>query len=106
MPGPRCSVGCGAVELRDEDALVAASEDLATGDLGLVGHEPVELLVANPGGDELRGLLGLLGGLEETEPGEDAVADVDKVVAGEAGQLSQLRDERSLIFAVNSAVRF
>jgi hypothetical protein len=56
----------GAAELRDREP-VALSDDLAARDLGLVGHQRLELLVVDPGADELARLLALLAGLEETE---------------------------------------
>jgi hypothetical protein len=40
------------------------------------------MLVGAPLRDEHRGLVGLLGGLEETERAEDAAAALDQVVAG------------------------
>ena len=36
---PSLFLDCGAVELRDQDALTAVSNDLAADDLGLVGHQ-------------------------------------------------------------------
>jgi hypothetical protein len=66
-PGkPSPPVECGAVELRDQDA-VAVSDDLAARNLGLVRDQRLELLVADPRGDDLRRLLALLRRLEETE---------------------------------------
>ncbi len=88
-PGPL--VECGAVELCDQDALAAASGDLAAHDLRLVWDQRVELLVSNPGGDELRRLLALLRGLEETERGEDAVAGRGKCRASAASTLEPTR---------------
>jgi len=69
------------------------SDDLAARDLGLVGHQRVELLVTDPRGDDLRRLGALLGSLEETERAEDAVAGLDQVVTLKARQLAQLRNE-------------
>src|SRR5438093_6610519 len=86
------------VELRDQDA-VAVSDDLAARDLRLVGDDRLELLLADPVGDELRRLLALLRRLEETERAEDAVAGLDEEVAREPGHLLQLRDERLVDFA-------
>lgn len=60
------SIECVAGELRDRVA-VAVGYDLAARDLRLVGDQRLELLVTDPGGDELRGLLALLRRLEETE---------------------------------------
>ena len=54
------SVDCEWVELRDRDA-VAVSDDLAARDLGLVRDHRLELLVADPGRDDARRLLALLG---------------------------------------------
>src|SRR5688500_4183921 len=85
-------VECDLVELRDRDA-VAVSDDFAARDLGLVRDHRLELLVADPRRDDTRRLLALLGCLEETERAEGAVAGLDQVVAGEAGQLAELRDE-------------
>jgi hypothetical protein len=58
---------CGAVDLHGDQNAVAVSDDLAARDLGLVRDNRVELLVADPAGDELRGLEALLRSLEETE---------------------------------------
>jgi hypothetical protein len=58
---------CGEVELRGDQNAVAVSDDLAARDLGLVGDHRVQLLVANPAGDDLRRLLALLRSLEEAE---------------------------------------
>jgi len=69
------------------------SDDLAARDLGLVGNQRLEPLVADPRGDDVRRLLALLRRLEETERAEYAVAGLDQVVAREPGQLLQLRDE-------------
>jgi hypothetical protein len=52
--------------LRDRGA-VAASDDLAARDLGLVRDHPLELLVADPGRDDVRRLLALLSCLEKAE---------------------------------------
>src|SRR5687768_13787072 len=92
-PGkPSPPVECGAVELRDHDP-VAVSDDLAARDLGLVGDQRFELLLADPGDDDVRRLLALLRRLEETERAEDAVAGLDQPVAHEPRQLLQPRDE-------------
>ena len=99
------SFECGAVELRGDENAVAMSNDLAARDLGLVGENRVELLLADPRCDELRRLQALLRRLEETERGEDAVAGIDQVVALEPGQLLELRDRVSLTLRVNSAER-
>src|SRR3990170_6281804 len=72
---------------------VTVSNDLAARDLGLVGENRLELLLADPRCDELRRLHTLLRRLEETERAEDAVAGIDQVVALEPGQLLELRDE-------------
>jgi 2-oxo-4-hydroxy-4-carboxy--5-ureidoimidazoline (OHCU) decarboxylase len=69
------------------------SDDLAARNLGLVRDQRLKLLVADPRGDDVRRLLALLRRLEETERAEDAVAGLDQVVAREARQLLQLRDE-------------
>jgi len=53
------SLECVEVELRDQDA-VAVSDDLAARDLRLVRDDRLELLLADPVGDELRRLLALL----------------------------------------------
>ena len=66
-------------ELRDDDA-VAVSDDLAAGDLRLVGDDRLEFLLADPVRDELCRLLALLGRLEETERADDAVAGLDQEV--------------------------
>src|SRR5688572_3537121 len=78
--------------LRDRDA-VAVSDDLAACDLRRVRDQRLEFLVADPGCYEVRRLLALLRRLEETERAEDAVIGLDQVVAGEAGQLAEHRDE-------------
>src|SRR6476619_101330 len=92
MAGP--SFECGAVELRGgENAVAAASNDLAARDLRLVGENRLELLLADPRCDELRRVDTLLRRLEETERGEHAVAGIDQVVALEPGQLVELRHE-------------
>src|SRR4029453_6319944 len=99
---PRLSQGLSltpsSVELRDGDA-VALSNDLAARDLRLVGNRLGEVLVGDPLRDELRGLGVLLGRLEETERAQDAVVGLDQVVALEAGELAELRDERLLDLA-------
>jgi len=74
--------------------VLAVGDDLAARDLRRVGNRPVEVLAGDPLGDELGGLVGLLAGLEQTEGAQDTVAGVDQVVAGEAGKVAQLRDER------------
>mgnify|MGYP003430081653 CR=1 FL=1 len=53
-------------ELRARDA-VAVSDDLATRDLGSVGDQRLELLLADPGRYDVRRLFALLGCLEETQ---------------------------------------
>ena len=60
---------------------------------GAFGIALVEVLVADPLSDDLRRLVSLLGGLEETERAQDAVAGLDEVVAGETGELAELGDE-------------
>src|SRR5581483_1702785 len=97
--GPGCAGPSGGAqsrfELCDREYTVAVSDHLAAGDLRRVGHRRVELLVGDPLRDDHRRLVGLLGGLEETERAEDAAAAAfDQVVAGKAGELAQLRDER------------
>src|SRR6476646_10551520 len=89
----RPSLECGAVELRGDENAVAVSNDLAARDLGLVGENRVELLLADPLCDELRRLHTLLGRLEVTERSEDAVAGIDQVVALEPRKLVELGDE-------------
>jgi len=79
--------------LRGDQDAVAVSDDLAARDLRLVGDHLLELLVANPAGDDLRRLLALLRRLEEAERAEYAVVGLDQVVPGEPGELLQLRDE-------------
>ena len=73
---------------------VALGDNLAGRDLRRVRNRRVETLVGDPLGDDHRRLISLLGGLEETERAEDAVAALDQVVAGEARELAELRDER------------
>jgi len=90
-----------AVELGGDQDAVAVSEDLAARGLGLVGDHRVELLVANPAGNELRRLLALLRRLEEAERAEDAVVGLDQPVAREPGELLQLRDERLVDLGVS-----
>src|SRR5436190_1700462 len=79
------------------------SPSIATRALRSVGKHRGEILVGDPLRDELRGLIGLLAGLEETERAQDAVAGRDQVVAGKAGELAQLRDERLVDLASNLA---
>jgi hypothetical protein len=68
--GPSLQLARGTFELGDGDHAVAVSNDLAACDRRGVGNRGVEVLVADPLRDKLRGLVGLLGGLEETtEPG-------------------------------------
>src|SRR4029078_8760214 len=81
-----------AVELRDRE-LFALSDDLAARDLGLVGHQRLELLIADPGVDELARLVALLTGLKEAEGAEDTVAGLDQKITLESRQLAQLRNE-------------
>ena len=83
---------------------VAVSDNLAARDLRSGGKDGVELLVLDPRGDDLGRLLALLGGLEETERAEDAVAGLDEVVAREPRKLAQLRDE-SLVDLARSVRR-
>ena len=52
------------------------------------------MLISDPLRRELSGLLGLLGGLEETERAQNAVAGLDQVIAAKTGELAKLRDER------------
>ena len=73
---------------------VAVRNDLAARDLRRVRNHRVEVLVADPLRDELLGLVGLLGGLEETKRAQDAAVRLDQVVAGETGELAKLRHER------------
>jgi hypothetical protein len=82
------------VELGDGEHAVAVRDDLATRDLRPGRNRRVEVLVGDPLGDELRRLVSLLGGLEETDRAQDAVAGLDEVVAGETRELTELRDER------------
>src|SRR5688572_1902077 len=89
---PSPPVECDRVALRDRDA-VAVSDDLAARDLRRVRDQRLELLVADPACDDVRRLLALLGSLEETERAEDTLIGLDQVVAGEAGQLAEHRDE-------------
>jgi len=80
------------LELGDGEHAVAVSNDLAAGDLRRVGNRRVEVLVGDPPRDDLRGLVGLLGRLEETKRAHDAVAGLDQVIGGETGELAELRD--------------
>jgi hypothetical protein len=80
MKGPASPSPTYAGELRARDA-VAVSDDLAARDLGSVGDQRLELLVADPGRDDVRGLFALLGCFEETKRAEDAVTGLDQVVA-------------------------
>src|SRR6478672_5041732 len=90
-----------SIELNGREHAVAVRDDLAAGDLRRVGDDLVEVLVGDPLRDEHRRLVGLLGGLEETEGAEDAAAALDQVVAGEARKLTELRDERLVDLADN-----
>src|SRR5690348_12353249 len=72
----------------------AAGNNLAGCDLRSARNRLAEVLVVDPLRDELARLLGLLGGLEETERAQNPVARLDEVVAGEAGEAAQLRHER------------
>ena len=83
------SSGIASVELDGDHDAVAGSDDAAARDLGLVGDDRVELLVADPGCDDLRRLHALLRSLEETERAEDAVAGLDEEVALEPGAASR-----------------
>src|SRR6188508_490737 len=82
------------VELDQGGDAVAVRDDLAARDLRRVRDRRGEVLVGDPRGDDLVRLLGLLGRLEETEGADDALTGLDQVVAGEAGELAQVRDER------------
>jgi hypothetical protein len=86
------------VVLRDGDA-VAVSNDLTARDLRRVRNHRSEVLVGDPLRDDLRRLVALLGRLEETERAQNAVAGLDELVAGEAGELAELRNERLVDFA-------
>jgi hypothetical protein len=66
-PGRAGTLVVCTIELRGNQNAVAVSNDLAARDLGLVGENRVELLLADPGGDEFRRLHTLLRRLEETE---------------------------------------
>jgi hypothetical protein len=90
-----------SVVLGDGGDAVAVRNDPAARDLRRVRDRRGEVLVRDPLRDELRRLVGLLGGLEETERAQDAVAGLDEVVAGEAGELAELRDERLLDLAAD-----
>jgi hypothetical protein len=81
-------------------------DDLAARDLGLVGDHRVELLVAQPAGDDVRRLLALLRSLEEAERAEDAVVGLDQPVARKPREPVQLRTSVALTLRVNSAARF
>jgi hypothetical protein len=83
----------GLVELRGGNA-VAARNDFAARDFRSVGNHGAEVLIVDPLRRELSGLLGLLGGLEETERTQNAVAGLDQVVAAKPGELAKLRNER------------
>src|SRR6266536_2635883 len=85
-------------ELRGSDA-VALSNDLAARDLRRVGNRRAEVLVGDPLRDDLRGLFALRRSLEETKRAQDAIARLDQVIAGETGELAELRDERLLDLA-------
>ena len=80
------SLECVEVGVRDDDA-VAVSDDLAAGDLRLVGDDRLEFLLADPVRDELCRLLALLGRLEETERADDAVAGLDQEVGTGSSQV-------------------
>ena len=67
-----------AGELRARDA-VAVSDSLAARDLGSVRDQRLELLVADPGRDDVRRLLALLGCLEEAKRAEDAVTGISSL---------------------------
>src|SRR5436190_22443980 len=82
------------VGLNEGGDAVAVRNDLAARDLRRVRNHGVEVLVADPLRDEGLGLVGLLGGLEETKRAEDAVASLDQEETAETGELAKLRDER------------
>src|SRR4029453_1763801 len=87
------------VRLNEGGDAVAVRNDLAARDPRRVRNHRVEVLVADPLRDEGLGLVGLLGGLEETERGEGAVVCLDQVEAAETGELAELRDERPVDLA-------
>ena len=60
---------------------------------GALGITVAEVLVVDPLRCELPGLLGLLGGLEETERAQNAVAGLDRH-SRQTRKLAKLRDER------------
>ena len=60
------SVEMRSATLRGNQNAVAVSDDLAARDLGLIGENRVELLLADPGGDELRRLHALLTRLDRS----------------------------------------
>ena len=63
------------------------------GDLRRVRKRGLEPLRTHPGRGDARRLVSLFRVLEQTDRGEDAVTGVDEVVAREAGQLAQRRQQ-------------
>src|SRR5437879_5193481 len=77
--------------LGDGENAVAVRNDLAARDLRCVRNRRVEGLIADPLRDELRRRAGLLNYLIEARKRRPELA-----LAGETGQLAELRDERLL----------
>ena len=79
-PRPDPPDSAAVVELRGGEA-VALRNDFAARDLRSAGNHGVEVVISDPLRHELSGLLGLLGGLEETKRTQNAVAGLDEVIA-------------------------
>ena len=76
---------------RPHDESSGEPGDLAARDLGSVGDQRLELLLADQGRDDVRRLFAPLGCLEETKRAEDAVTGLDQVEAGKALHAFALR---------------
>jgi hypothetical protein len=63
------------------------------------------VLIGDPLRHELSGLLGLLGGLEETEGAQNALAGLDQVIAAKPGSLRSCGTSVSLTLPMTSFVR-
>jgi hypothetical protein len=92
-PASRAYVECGAVDLRGNRNAVAVSDDLAARDLGRVGENRVELLLAEPRGGELRRLHTLLRRLRESER-TPCCAQVDATVKSNVRSLDGFKDNQ------------
>src|SRR5689334_9709585 len=79
--------------LRPSDPVRLVHHHLSACDLRRIRECGLQALLAQPGRCDPTRLVGLRRGVEEADGAHDAVADLEEVVAGEAGQLAQLRRE-------------